>query len=88
MCIVLSENDENEVGHGFANGAVDDMITEGGRNVYCGKYKNFVCGKFFASHCAVGRMLSAGKIYYEEKIMNKGEEVDASEGSCSGRYAE
>ena len=24
----------------------------------------------------------------EEKIMNKGEEVDASEGSCSGRYAE
>lgn len=43
---------------------------------------------FFASHCAVGRMLSAGKIYYEEKIMNKGEEVDASEGSCSGRYAE
>ena len=22
MCIVLSENDENEVGHGFANGAV------------------------------------------------------------------
>lgn len=34
MCIVLSENDENdenEVGHGFANGAVYAMITEEGQ---------------------------------------------------------
>ncbi len=29
MCIVLSENDEYEVSHGFANSAVYDMITEG-----------------------------------------------------------
>lgn len=41
MCIVLSENDENEVGHGFANGAVYDMITEEGQEWFLRQVQKF-----------------------------------------------